>query len=564
MFSSDRILTLDVGASKVVLAEFLVKNSALPVLTNVATRQLDGNNGQDVNFATLAAEGTIKELMQEAGMQPAPLLVTLSGQAVFTRFAKLPILGDKNSLELQINQEVEQNLPFPVQDVVWDYQVLPSDDPTEADVLIVAVKKDLAEEVARCAESAGLQLSLIDSAALALYNSVRYNYADIDGCAMALDIGAKSTSLIFIEGGKFFVRSIPIGGNMITTEISKGLGISFAAAEQLKLEKGFVALGGTFAIQDDEEADKCSKIIRNVVTRLHMEINRSINFYRSQQGGSAPEQILLTGGGSMTKMLSEFFSEKFGIKVDYMNPFASVAVDIDNGIEVSNEELFLLANSVGLMLRRCVKCPVEIDLMPSTVLAARKFVKKIPFFIASAIALVLMIFCWNQSAYKQNTINNTRIEKITKELNRLKNLQSDLNDVNAEYDAYNEKSQYIADFFAIRNSYSELIDVVSQSLKGGCWLNRFEIKGDDLYLTVSGYSDDIDEIKTAEKSAGEIILDELAKNGKEKEIFSSEKDDFRVESEKEKGAIGEIELCVKLAKVPGVLPGAAVATEEEE
>lgn len=564
MFSSDRVLTLDVGASKVVLAEFNVKNSALPVLTKVATHKLDGNNGQEVTFATLAAEGIIKQLMTEAGMQPSPLLVTLSGQAVFTRFAKIPFVGDKSNIEIQINQEVEQNLPFPVQDVVWDYQILPGDDPTEADALIVAVKKELANDVARCAESAGLQLLLIDSAALALYNCVKYNYSNIDGCTMALDIGAKSTSLIFIEGSKFFVRSIPIGGNMITTEISKGLGISMAAAEELKLEKGFVALGGTFAIQDDEEADKCSKIIRNVVTRLHMEINRSINFYRSQQGGSAPEQILLTGGGSMTKMLSEFFSEKLGIPVDYMNPFASVAVDIDNGVEVTNEELFVLSNSVGLMLRQCVKCPVEIDLMPADVLHARKFVKRIPFFIASAVALLLMIFCWNQSAHKQNTINDARVTKITKELNRLKNIQNQLDSVTAEFDAYNEKSQYIANFFAIRNSYSELIDVVSKSLKGNCWLKSFEIKGDELHLTILGYSDDIDEIKTAQKSAGEIILDQLALLGKEKGIFSSEKDDFRVESEKEKGIIGEIVLCVKLAKIPGILPGADTTTDEEE
>lgn len=564
MFSSDRVLTLDVGASKVVLAEFNVKNSALPVLTKVASRQLDGNNGQEVNFATLAAEGIIKQLMSEAGMQPAPLLVSLSGQSVFTRFAKIPILGDKNSLEAQINQEVAQNLPFPIEDVVWDYQILSNDDPTEADVLVVAVKKELAEDVASCAKSAGLQLSLIDSAALALYNSVRYNYTDLDGCVMTLDIGAKSTSLIFIEDGKLFVRSIPIGGHMITTEISKGLGISFDAAEQLKQEKGFVALGGTFAIQDDEEADKCSKIIRNVVTRLHMEINRSINFYRSQQGGSAPERILLTGGGSMTKMLNEFFSEKFNIPVDFMNPFASVAVDIDNGVEVTNEELFLLANSVGLMLRRSVSCPVEIDLIPSTVVNARNFVKRIPFFILSAVALIIMLVCWNRSAFKQNTINEYRIEKISKELRKLKAGQSDLSEINSEFISYNEKSQYIADFFAIRNSYSELIGIVSKAIYGGCWLKSFEIKEDELLLTICGYTDDIDELKSSDKSAGENILDKLATVAKGKGIFSEEKDDFRVESEKDKGAIGEIELSIKLAKIPGLLPGATTNVEEEE
>lgn len=564
MFSSNRILTLDVGASKVMLAEFSVKNSALPVLTKIATSQFDGNNGQDVNFATLAAEGTIKRLMNQAGIMPAPLYVSLSGQSVFTRFAKVPKLGDKNDLESQIYQEVAQNLPFPIEDVVWDYQILPENDPTEADVLIVAVKKELAEDVARCAESAGLQLSLIDSAALSLYNSVRYNYPDLDGCTMTLDIGARSTSLIFVEGGKFFVRSIPIGGNMITTEISKVLGISIEDAEQLKLEKGFVALGGTFAIQDDEVADKCSKIIRNVVTRLHMEINRSINFYRSQQSGSAPERILLTGGGSMTKMLNEFFSEKFGIQVEYLNPFANVAVDIDNGIEVSNEDLFLLANSVGLILRKCVKCPVEIDLMPTEVVKARKFVKKIPFFVISVVAFLLMSICWNQSAYKQNTINEARINKISSKLRALKNAQREMDSINSDFVAYNEKSQYIANFFAARNSYSELIDVISQALKGPCWLKSFEIKEDDLYLVVTGYSDDIDEIKTAEKSAGEVILEKLAKAGASKKIFSSEKDNFKVESERTKGAIGEIELCIKLANVPGLLPGAIVNSEEEE
>lgn len=564
MFSSNRILTLDVGSSKVMLAEFDVKNSAGPVLTKVASCQLDGTNGQDVNFATLAAEGTIKQLMAEAGMQPAPLLVTLSGQAVFTRFAKIPLIGNKNSLSIQISQEVEQNLPFPVQDVVWDYQVLSSDDPTEADVLIVAVKKDLADDVARCAKSAGLKLSLIDSAALALYNAVRYNYSDYDGCVMALDIGAKSTSLIFIEGGKFFVRSIPIGGNMITTEISKGLGISVDAAEQLKLEKGFVALGGTFAIQDDDEADKCSKIIRNVVTRLHMEINRSINFYRSQQGGSAPEQILLTGGGSMTKMISEFFTEKFNIPVDYMNPFASVNVNIDNGINVTNEDLFLLSNSVGLMLRKCIKCPVEIDLMPSTVLESRKFNNRIPFFAVSAVALVSAILCLNISATRQTETNKEEIQEISNRVKKLKYIQSELDNITSECSQSKEKSYYLMDFVDTRNSYSELINVISSALNGSqCWVKSFIISGNTLNLVIAGYSDDIESLQKndKQKSADEVIIERLKNAAKDKEIFSS----FKTEKTAIlSNVVPEIELSITLNKIPGKLASQSANIEEED
>ncbi|MBQ2381923.1 MAG: hypothetical protein II291_05075, partial [Succinivibrio sp.] len=109
-----------------------------------------------------------------------------------------------------------------------------------------------------------------------------------------------------------------------------------------------------------------------------------------------------------------------------------------------------------------------------------------------------------------------------------------------------------------------LIDVIANALEGGCWLKTFEIKGNELLLTISGYTDDIDELKTSEKSAGEVILDKLATSGKDKGIFSTEKDDFKVESEKSKGVIGEIELSIKLAKIPGQLSDVEVTTEEEE
>jgi hypothetical protein len=184
------------------------------------------------------------------------------------------------------------------------------------------------------------------------------------------------------------------------------------------------------------------------------------------------------------------------------------------------------------------------------------------------VAFFLMLLCWNQSAFKQNTINENRIDSVTKKLRDLRNVASEINGVASEFDTYNEKSQYISDFFSIRNSYSQLISIISQALDGACWLKSMEIKGDELYLVVSGYKDDIDEIKSEEKSAGEIILEKLASVDSKMGtgIFSTEKDDLKVESERENkdGVIGEIVLCLKLAKIPGILPGAAKTVEEEE
>ncbi|NIY14600.1 MAG: hypothetical protein GWM98_06765, partial [Nitrospinaceae bacterium] len=101
-----------------------------------------------------------------------------------------------------------------------------------------------------------------------------------------------------MEENRVFSRSVPVSGNTITSEIAKMFNIPFADAEALKLEHAEVGLGGVYEGPEEETAAQIAKIVRNVVTRLHAEVNRSINFYRSQQGGSPPSQVLLTGGSS--------------------------------------------------------------------------------------------------------------------------------------------------------------------------------------------------------------------------------------------------------------------------
>ena len=128
---------------------------------------------------------------------------------------------------------------------------------------------------------------------------------------MVLDIGARSTNLVFVEGAKIFTRSIPVAGNTITNEIARSLSVSVQEAERLKKEIGFVALGGTYAVVDDELSDKVSKVVRNVVTRLHSEVTRSINFYRSQQGIGA-HAAAAHGRRPLTRHMDTFFREKSG------------------------------------------------------------------------------------------------------------------------------------------------------------------------------------------------------------------------------------------------------------
>ncbi len=122
-----------------------------------------------------------------------------------------------------------------------------------------------------------------------------------------------------------FSRSINIGGNTITANLAKEFQESFAAAEDRKKKDGYVSLGGAYA--DDKNADiaKEAKIIRNAMTRLHAEISRSINFYRAQQAGTAPQRIFLCGGTANLPYLREFFAEKFQLPIEYFNPLQATS-----------------------------------------------------------------------------------------------------------------------------------------------------------------------------------------------------------------------------------------------
>jgi len=147
--------------------------------------------------------------------------------------------------------------------------------------VLLAIKSDIIEELNEGVESAELRTETVDVAPMALYNAVRYNEGDTEGCTMVVDIGARTTNLLFLEKNRVFSRSIPIAGNAITQSVAAEFNIPFLEADQLKRSKGFVALGGAYAEPGDEQQARVSKIIRNVMTRLHAEVARSINFYRS-------------------------------------------------------------------------------------------------------------------------------------------------------------------------------------------------------------------------------------------------------------------------------------------
>ncbi len=467
MLKHDRILALDIGTSGIKLAEYVPGKDGAAELVNFAVGSLGlapSEEGDRFRYLTL----TLKEMMKERHIRPGPVLLSVSGQQVFSRFVKLPPV-DKDKIAQIVAYEAQQNVPFPIEEVVWDYQLIGTGE-NELDVMLAAIKGEIIESLTGAVENAGLLPDLVDVAPMALYNAARFNGVDSVGSTLLLDLGARSTDLVFLEAGRVFIRSIPVAGNTISQNIMREMEVSFEEAEDLKIEHAFVGLGGAYDAHEDEIKDRVSKITRNVMTRMHAEINRSISFYRGQQSGTQPVQVLLAGGTSVIPGTDGFFKEKLKIPVDYFNPFENVAVSDSVDGDYITENVNVMGQTVGLALRRLLTCPIEINLMPSRVLADKEMRKRRPIFVMAGVGLILTLLVWCGFFFKMSQLAAERYEIVNRKVTSLDSVQRNINGVQGELNGVLEQAGTIQAVFHKRTQWNEILTEIRSKVPDGIWL----------------------------------------------------------------------------------------------
>src|SRR5882757_6777452 len=398
MLQSKSFLAVDFGAGSLKLAEFEVNEAGGLRLKQYALKSLGAEGAQEST-----REATILKALQgilvEKGIKSRNVNVCAPGFHVFSKFVKLPPVESSKVTQI-IQYEAQQNVPFPLAEVVWDYQILGSAPGGELEVLLVAIKADIVEGLFRVTESAGLHLQVADVSPAALCNAFRFNYGDLEDCTMLLDIGAKTSNLLFFEKGKVYSRSINLGANSITQDFAAESKLKFEVAEKIKIEEGFVSLGGAYEEPENPNQAAISKIARQVMTRLHIQVNQTVQFYRGQQGGSAPQRLFLSGGAAIMPYTAQFFSEKLNVPVEYFNPFRNVQIDPALNLEELAKVAHSLGEVVGLGLRNLANCPVELNLMPESSLKRQQLNQKKPYFVAAVFCLILVVFTYGWF-YKQ-------------------------------------------------------------------------------------------------------------------------------------------------------------------
>ena len=385
---SKRFQTLNIGAATIELAEYEVGAKGALTLVGYGTAALSAP--VDAENADTVLGPALGEAVRASGIRPGKVALSIPGQMAFQHFAAIPAAGGDERFEQMVRYEIEQKVPFPIDEMVCDRQILGDTPSGDKSVMIVAAKSDQVEALTDALQKAGFSPELVDVAPIALTNAVRHASGGDESCVVLLDIGAKTTSLVIVEGDTVYNRSIPVAGNAITKEISVALGCTQEEAEQLKVERGYVSAGGVTE-DEDETADRVSKVCRAVLTRLVAEISRSINFYRSQQGGSVPTALYLTGGTALLPQVDVFFAESLGLEVAFFNPMEFVAAGPKVDSAALETDGALLSSTAGLALHLAGQAHFRVNLLPQSIVDARAEKAKIPFVAAAGVALVVGI-----------------------------------------------------------------------------------------------------------------------------------------------------------------------------
>jgi Tfp pilus assembly PilM family ATPase len=417
-------VALDIGSRFIKLIE-LKKDKDNIMLTKIGIKEIpkDAKLDRDKTINRL-----ISELLSENSIKSKSVNIALSGQSVFVRFIKLlQIKEDK--LKQTMKFEAQNQIPFSLNEVMWDWSLLDKDKNAPKKAVIVAIKKNIVEEMILRLNSVGLSAELIDVAPVSVYNCMAFN-EDSDGQNLGaiLDIGAKSTNLIIFNKGNVWLRSFPIAGERI---------------EEVK-EQG--------------------------MEELLAEIERSLEYYFTQAGEDAPKEkkidrFFLTGGGIIMEDVESAFISRFSVKPQILDPFRKLRISksVFQKLETVGPK-GQFSTVVGAGLRGMADLKIEVNFLKETISEKKYSFKKrlysgLSMFIGALILISLSVF--SRQDYYTKKIKLDKVEEMIETYRiyepKIKKIREEENILKWKMDALYQTASSRAVWLGIFKAISEML-----------------------------------------------------------------------------------------------------------
>ncbi|HEV8379698.1 MAG TPA: type IV pilus assembly protein PilM, partial [Tepidisphaeraceae bacterium] len=340
--------------------------------------------------------------------------VSVSGQQSFARFIKLPPVEPKKIPEI-VRFEAIQQIPFPLDDVEWSYQLFQEPDSPDVEVGIFAMKKELVNRQIAYFTNLGLNVQVVQMNPLAVYNSMFYDDR-IGQTTMFMDSGSENTDLIIAEGQSVWLRTLPIGGNNFTEALAKSFKLNFAKAEELKRNAA-----------TSKYAKQIFQAMRPVFADLVAETQRSIGFYASVHRDARIGKIVALGSTFQLPGLQKYLQQNLQLPVEKLDGFkASPPTDAKLAAPFQ-EGIITLAGAYGLAIQAMGQSKIASSLLPATIRRQKVWQEKTKWFATAAALFVVGSLgagaSWYLNDYTYEQAKPVRDEYQTKyaQANRLAN-----------------------------------------------------------------------------------------------------------------------------------------------
>lgn len=411
----------------------------------LSTPQLDQDDAMRVALGAMAAQ---------VDLSGAQVVVSVAGNAALARFAKLPPVEPRGVPGI-VKFEAKQQIPFPLEEVEWDYQTFISPDSPEIEVGIFAMRRAQIEERLALYADVGLSPDVLTPSPVAVYNAMAYDmeFSEQTPGTILLDIGTTSTDLIIAEKGRVWVRTFLLGGHHFTEALVEAFSLSYPKAEKLKREA-----------ETDRNARLVFQKMKPVFGDLAQEVQKSIEYYKSMHRDA--KLTRLVGMGSTFKLpgMRRFLKQQLQLNVYRLESFKRVAIEGPRTGEFQ-EAAVNLAPAYGLALQGLGLATLEANLMPTTAVRQAMWNRKVKWFgaaaaIAALTAAAMFIRPFLDSQEVEANPPSPRIQQTISRAEALKNAAQDVTVASsADYTAAN-----LLALTGDRQIFAHIVDDVAQVL----------------------------------------------------------------------------------------------------
>lgn len=374
MFTAGSIWGVDIGESSIKAVLLKKENETLHLL-DFDHIELDKELKAKEGDLPVLREA-LENLFNRLHLSRSEVCLSISAKDVNSRFITLPGGLKQKDFNKTVIEEAEKQIPFPLEEVEWGFHRLPDKD-DKAQIALFAVRREKIEEILSTINTNKVKVRGIQVPGLALYNYISW-VADLKEHMIVLDFGEKTTDLLVVHDGGFWLRSMPISGQHITELLEKKFRITSAEACKLKHE-----------MENSPQRDKLFRVIEPKLREMVTEIKRSINFRRTQVRDLKPTKFVAYGGSAKLAGVADYFSQQLGL--EKLNLEETKVLDCSR---CENSERFLsgIASygvALGLAIQGLGEAESEVNLIPRKEVARQLLRQKRPFVAVANAALVL-------------------------------------------------------------------------------------------------------------------------------------------------------------------------------